>query len=219
MKADEAEAAGPDGFRLRAAVPGDTDALCTISLATGHHGGNAAALYRAPGLMGLIYAAPYVALFPETCLVAQDDEGIVGFAVGAHDTRDFERLLETSWWPALRVRYREPTGDAANWDADQRRHAMMHHPATAPEGVVESYGAHMHVNLIARAQGLGLGRRLVERWMDGARAHGVSGVHVACNPANRGSLAFWAAMRFEPLDAILDSGSSRHVWMGRKIDL
>lgn len=211
------EPANLSGFRIRAAAPGDIEDLCAISLATGHRGADASALYRDPRLMGLIYAAPYATLAPQDCLVAEDDDGLVGSVVGTRDTRTFERLLEAAWWPALRARYPEPQGDPNAWDVDQRRHAMMHHPTSAPDPVVANYPAHMHVNLLGRAQCRGLGRLLVQRWLEHAAGHRLTGVHVAANRANAGVLAFWPSLVFEHLDDLAGVPSSRHIWMGRKI--
>src|SRR3546814_8278604 len=62
-----AEAVGIRGYR-----PDDRDALYAVVLATGHEGGDAAALYRDPRLLGHVYAGPYAALHPELVLVADD---------------------------------------------------------------------------------------------------------------------------------------------------
>ena len=99
----------------------DLDALYRISLATGLAGGDASHLHADPRLMGHIYAAPYALLEPQLALVAEDDDGVAGFAVGTTDTTAWERRLEQAWWPALRERYGMPAeADAAGWTPDQR---------------------------------------------------------------------------------------------------
>ncbi len=109
------------GVALRRATAGDIAALYAISLATGDRGENAARLYRDPRMLGHIYAAPYLTLCPEDCIVAEDGNGVGGYIVGTLDTRDFEARLEQDWWPALRRRYPAPEGEPKRWDADQRR--------------------------------------------------------------------------------------------------
>ncbi|MGJ3264099.1 MAG: hypothetical protein ACFE0R_12775 [Salinarimonas sp.] len=84
-------------MRIRPARPADREALLAISLATGDAGGDAAHLYRDGRLVGLIYSAPYLALAPDLALVAEDEAGVAGFAVGAADTRVFEARLERDW--------------------------------------------------------------------------------------------------------------------------
>ncbi|WP_372425386.1 GNAT family N-acetyltransferase [Salinarimonas chemoclinalis] len=206
-------------MRIRPARPADREALLAISLATGDAGGDAAPLHRDGDLIGLIYSAPYLALEPGSALVAEDEAGVVGFAVGTRDTRAFEARLERDWWPALRAAHPRPTGDPSSWDADARRIARFHAPRVAPVAVVAGHPAHMHLNLLARARGRGLGRRLADAWLglcaaDGA-ADGPIGVHVAVHPANTGALAFWAACGFAPIAAPEALPDAATVWLAR----
>lgn len=210
-------------MRIRPARPADREALLAISLATGDAGGDAARLYRNGDLMGLTYSAPYLALEPDLALVAEDAAGVAGFAVGAADTRGFEARLEREWWPALRAAHPLPEGDPAGRDADARRIARFHDPRLTPAFVVDACPAHLHLNLVARAQGRGLGRRLLAAWLErldpGAHAglqSGVrSGVHVGVNPQNRGGLAFWAACGFAPIPAPAPGAdAATTVWLG-----
>ena len=134
---------------IRPAERSDLEDLYAISLATGHHGGDAADLYIDPDLIGHIYAAPYLMVSADTCLVAEDGQGVAGFAVGALATRSFEDHLEQAWWPTLRARYALP--DQAKrevWTADQKRRDTIHHPRTTPAAVVSKFPAHLHLNLL-----------------------------------------------------------------------
>jgi hypothetical protein len=83
----------------------DLEALYAVSLATGHEGGDASHLYEDRKLIGHIYAAPYARLDPDFALVACDEHGVAGFAVGTPDTAVWFRRLERDWWPSLRNIY------------------------------------------------------------------------------------------------------------------
>jgi len=213
------EAPHPDSapamVTLRPFAPDDLPALYAISLATGHRGGDASHLHQDPKLIGHIYSAPYALLDPGIALVAVDAEGVTGYAVGASDTTAWEAMLERRWWPALRCRYADP-GDTppATWTWDQRRAWMIHHPFSTPRAVVEAFPAHVHMNLAPRAQGQGVGRRLLAAWLDAAAAHGAGGVHVGVNAGNARGLRFWGREGFEVLtpDGV---AAGRTVWMGR----
>ncbi len=85
--------------KFRRARRSDLEDFYAISLATGHQGGDATQLYNDPKLMGHIYSAPYLMLSRDTCLVAEDEHGVAGFAVGAISTRLFGDHLEQEWWP------------------------------------------------------------------------------------------------------------------------
>lgn len=42
----------------------------------------------------------------------------------------------------------------------------------------EDFPAHLHINLHPDSQGLGIGKLLIEKWEDVARAHGARGMHI-----------------------------------------
>ena len=202
-------------FAIRTFRSGDLDAIYAISLATGHEGGNASHLYSDPKLIGHIYSAPYVLLEPRLALVVEDDEGIAGFAVGTPDTRKWQERLESEWWPKLRRQYADPASrPAGEWSADQRRAYTIHHPQRAPQQVVELYPAHLHLNLLERAQGRGAGKILFSEWMALASQQGVGATHVGINSANTRAVRFWSKRGFDRVK-LADDGATRTIWMGR----
>ncbi|TCR92809.1 GNAT family N-acetyltransferase [Rhizobium sp. BK376] len=200
--------------KIRPVAPDDTDQLYAISLATGAAGGDAVHLYRDGRMMGHIYSVPYAKLSPETCLVAEDDGGVAGYIVGTLDTRAFEARLQREWWPGLRALYRLPSGDPEGWDADQRRAFMIHYPTLAPTLVVDAFPAHLHMNLLPRIQGRGLGTALLDHWLSDARAAGMRGVHVSVNAGNEAGLRFWKARGFVCLLPPIAPPHPRTIWLG-----
>jgi ribosomal protein S18 acetylase RimI-like enzyme len=173
---------------------GDLEALYGIALATGDAGGDAAHLYRDPELVGHLYAAPYAVLNPATAFVAEDKEGVAGYILGAADTRAFEALAEERWWPALRPLYSDPAGTPhAHWSPDQRLSYLIHHPWRAPDRIVELFPSHLHIDLLPRLQGQGVGRRLMDSWLEAARALGSTGAHLGVNSANARAIRFYRA--------------------------
>jgi GNAT superfamily N-acetyltransferase len=202
-------------IKLRQFRSGDLDALYAISLATGHEGGDASHLYKDAELMGHIYSAPYAILEPGLVLVAVDGDEVAGFAAGVVDTSLWEDVLERKWWPALRCRYPDPgTASSSSWTADERRASAIHHPERAPRDVVDTYPAHLHLNLLPRVQGQGVGSMLLQAWLELASKHGATAVHVAVNRANLRALRFWRQNSFKDLNPEGPTGG-RTVWMGR----
>lgn len=204
--------------QLRAYQPGDLAALYDICLKTGDAGQDASALYHDPQLMGEIYAAPYGVLAPELVFVAEDSQGVAGYVAGVPDSRAWEARLEAEWWPARRARYPDPAAiPVSQRTPEQHRAAFIHAPTPAPEGVVARYPAHMHMNILPRLQGHGMGRALFDRWCAAARAAGVSGLHVGVNFANPGGQTFWARCGFTPLPEALTGPGPATFWMGQDI--
>lgn len=202
---------------LRGFRPADLDQLYAISLATGDAGRDAWHLYIDGRLIGHIYSAPYAKLSPETVLVVEDEQGVGGYIVGVFDTPAFETRLEQEWWPGLRPTYPEPTGASSTWTADQRRSFMIHRPRPTPETLVTPYPAHLHMNLLPRLQGKGLGTALLEAWLTMARKARIRGVHLGANAGNHAALRFWASRGFQRLEPPVVPVSETSVWFGRRL--
>jgi ribosomal protein S18 acetylase RimI-like enzyme len=185
---------------IRAFRPADLDDLYRVCLATGAGGDDASALYRDPKLLGHVYAAPYAAYSPESVFVAEDIDGVGGYIVGVPDTRAFEARLEAEWWPELRKLHPEPTEEArAGWSRDQLMSHKIHHPGRTASEIVEPYPSHLHINLLPRLRGRGLGRRLMERWLGSIRDLGSRGAHLAVGSANARAIRFYRAYGFREL--------------------
>ncbi len=199
---------------IRPVQPHDLDALYRIALATGDGGRDAAGQYRDPKLLGHIYVGPYAKLCPQTVFVAMDAYGVAGYIVGAADTRAFETKLEAEWWPDLRADYADcrdvPRADRT---PDQRRIHAIHHPHRTPGEIVEAYPSHLHINLLPRLRGRGVGRALMERWLAAVSESGSTGAHLAVGVVNTWAIRFYTACGFHELAWATDFVSGA-IWMG-----
>jgi ribosomal protein S18 acetylase RimI-like enzyme len=186
---------------IRAFRPGDLEKLYSICLATGAGGEDACALYRDPKLLGHVYAAPYAHLSPGTVFVVEDAEDVGGYIVGAPDTSEFEARLEVEWWPVLRKIYLDPS-DTPRIDrsADQFMSYKIHHPDRTAEEIVGPYPSHLHINLLPRLRGQGVGRRLMMQWFAAVQDMGSRGAHLAVGSANRRAIHFYRACGFHELE-------------------
>ncbi len=193
---------------LRAYRPDDLDALYRICVETGDAGADATPLHNDRQLVGHIYAAPYGVLEPEHVLVAEDAEGVAGYIVGTHDTDGFTARLEREWWPQLRARYADTSGLT---EADRGRVAAIMRPYASPADLVATYPAHIHMNLLPRLRGQRIGSRLLDMWVDGARAAGVQGIHLGASASNAGGIAFWS----QSFERLRDDGGA--VWFGMRL--
>jgi ribosomal protein S18 acetylase RimI-like enzyme len=177
-------------IRLRPYEKGDLDALYDIALRTGDGGADASPIYQQKRLVGDIYAAPYVLFHPETAFIAEDAAGLGGYFVGAPDTAAFEARLEAQWWPGLRGRYGDPL---LRVGADRNLLRVIFHPPRAPADLVGRYPAHLHINLLPRLQGAGVGRDLMSLGLEALRGQGAPGVHLGVDPRNSRALRFYRA--------------------------
>lgn len=193
---------------LRPYRPDDLEALYDICLVTGDSGRDASPLHKDRKVIGHLYSAPYGVLEPEQVFVAEDEQGVAGYVVGTHDTDAFAAKLERDWWPALREYYAAIPATALT-AADKMRIAAITTPDTNPADIVAAYPAHIHMNLLPRLRGQRVGTRLLQLWIDQAKAAGVSGIHLGANAGNAGGIAFWQAGGFKPVATI-----GRTAWFG-----
>lgn len=193
--------------QVRPCRASDLPALYDVCLRTGDSGADASALHADPRILGEIYVAPYAALEPPLALVAEDGEGVAGYILGTADTRAFEAACERSWWPGLRERYAD-AADVPSWQRsrDQWSAFQIHHPLITPQPVVDAAAAHLHINLLPRLQGRGVGKALLDAWRPkvGGRAH------LACSARNTRALRFYDAYGFRRLEGV---GPASVVWM------
>jgi ribosomal protein S18 acetylase RimI-like enzyme len=186
---------------VRLAQPGDLDDLYRICLLTADAGEDATRLYSDPKLPGHIYAAPYAIFEPSLAFVAEDAGGVGGYILAALDTTAFEQRLEREWWPGLRARYAEPSAEMADGMSGAQRQAQhdIHHPWRARRDLVAGYPSHMHIDLLPRMQGRGVGRRLVETLAATLSAQGSRGLHLFVGDRNKRAQGFYRHVGFTEL--------------------
>jgi ribosomal protein S18 acetylase RimI-like enzyme len=195
--------------RIRPATVHDLPGAYRVCLRTGDAGRDGSHLFRDPDLLGHVYVGPYIVGSPELALVVVDDAGVAGYCLAVADTRGFEAWAETAWWPVLRAQH--PQLDEVSEDAAIT--ALIHRPQPAPEAVVADYPAHLHIDLLDRMRGLGLGRVLIERQLAALRSMGAAGVHLDVALANDNARAFYRHLGFVE---ILPNGDA--VLMGMRLD-
>jgi len=122
----------------------------------------------------------------------EDAAGVAGYVLGALDTQAFQERLERDWWPELRARYPDPR-ELAGAMSDSERHALhdIYQPFRTDPALVSRYQSHLHIDLLPRMQGRGIGRRLIETLLTGLRASGSRGVHLHVGRANERAVGFY----------------------------
>ncbi|MGK3951279.1 GNAT family N-acetyltransferase [Microbacterium sp. I2] len=184
--------------RIRPFHPGDEPALAEVCLRTADAGADASGVLDDDDLWAEIFVLPYVERHPDFAFVVEAEHGrVVGYIVSAPDTAAFEAWFETQWWPRHAARWPEPGADDSR-QAGILRYAYGRRGAQAqPFG--EEYPAHLHIDLLPEAQGMGLGRQLIARLELALRGAGVRGLHLVASAENSGAIAFYPRVGFEPL--------------------
>ena len=179
-------------MRIERAGIHDLSGAYRVCLLTGEAGQDASSILRDPDLIGHVYVGPYLARRTGTQLVVVDEAGVCGYLLSADDTLDFEAWAERAWWPDLRLRY--PLVDDGSRDVELLR--LIHAPERTPPGLAGAYPAHLHIDLLERARGQGLGRALVDRLLVELRDRGVPGIHLGVDEANVNAIGFYEHLGF-----------------------
>lgn len=193
---------------IRPYRPSDLEALYDICLKTGDAGQDASAMYRDPKILGHVYAGPYGMLEPQSCFVAEDADGVGAYIIGTAGTHGFETRLEREWWPGLRKSIPKAQGD----DADARIARLIHHPPRTPRRINEPYPAHLHIDCLPRLQGIGLGKRLIDTWLDAMAERGARAAHLGVGPRNARAVRFYRTYGFHLIEQLPEPWNT--MWFG-----
>lgn len=203
-------------FVIRDARPGDESGAYHVCLKTGDFGQDGEPFYRDdPDALGRIFVGPYLAFEPELSLLLEDAQGICGYALGAFDSRMFFARYEAEWRPKLCAKFPMPGGDPAKWTRVQQVHSWYHQPDYFCPEPYDRYPSHLHIDLVARAQGRGYGRRMLEMVMDRLRARGSPGAHLGVSAVNRPAFEFYRHLGFAELTRT-GSGDGEVIYMGKQ---
>lgn len=183
-------------IEIRPATLHDLPGTYRVCLVTGDAGNDATTQYRNPDLLGHVYVGPYVVGEPGHALVAADEDGVAGYCLAARDTLAFAAWAESAWWPSLRAQF--PRRDDGSPDAAII--TLLHEPPVANDRVLETYPAHLHIDLLERIRGTGTGRRLIERQLQSLADAGATGCHLDVAATNTNAIAFYGHLGWQVLD-------------------
>jgi ribosomal protein S18 acetylase RimI-like enzyme len=206
-----------NGCIIRPARPGDEPGAYYVCLKTGDFGRDGESFFREdPDALGRIFVGPYLALEPEFSLILEDAQGVCGYALGALDSRSFYARYETEWRPNLCARYPEPQGDPDGWSRVEQVYFWYHHPDYFCPEPYSHFPAHLHIDLLPRAQGRGYGRRMLERLMEELGRRGSPGAHLGVSMLNAPAVGFYRRLGFSEL---IRAGSGRDecLYMGKAL--
>lgn len=175
---------------IRRAHPSDLVYLYEICHQTGDAGKDASPRVADRWILGHYYAAPYLVRDPGWCWTAVDEHGPCGYLVTTPDTAAFTAWMNADWLPAVRALY-AGTLPVPRSDLESSLRDLLNRPASHP-ALAATYPAHLHIDFLPRAQGQGLGTRLLAEFRTRLRAEGVQGFHLGVGAANTGAQAFYA---------------------------
>jgi ribosomal protein S18 acetylase RimI-like enzyme len=180
-------------FKIRPYHPSDLVSLYKICLLTADSGKDASGLYKDPDIVGHFYAAPYAVLEPDLCYVLVANDVPCGYIVGTRDSQEFYQRCEKEWFPPLRKRYSLPDEKDQTYDA---RIIRLIHSGHKPVDDLLDYPAHLHIDILPTGQGQGMGRKLMDVFINRLKELNVPALHLQVGKANPGAIKFYERIGF-----------------------
>lgn len=156
-----------------------------------------------------------------TCFVLDDGAGrAVGYCIGTADTGAFAQRWRDDFVPSVdaahvpRPEIQAHTLDPVMHDDPDALHfrkAVYNAECSMLQRfphVLETYPAHLHIDLLAEYRGKGWGRGLIETFFRAVKALGARGVHLDMVRTNVGAKRFYDKMGFRVCPWVLDEGKS-----------
>ncbi|TFK75779.1 acyl-CoA N-acyltransferase [Pluteus cervinus] len=193
---------------IRPAQQSDSPQLSYICLATADAGKSAVHLHNYKEFPGLVWAEPYVHLPATWGFVLVDDEKdidhqVVGYTLGATDTREYEKQADEKWWPGLREKYsKEKVKETGTSEDIKYAEWIWESLPMSPlsELGVKFSKAHLHIDILDEYQGQGWGRKLIASAVEHLRGLGLDGVWLGLDPRNNAAKVFYARLGFKALE-------------------
>jgi len=192
----------PQAATVRPYRPEDRAAVFRIAADTAFFGEPIEAYFEDRHLFCDAFYSYYTDLEPENGWVACAEGRVIGFIVGSTDTKAYQRRLMRHILPPVVLRFLRGAyhpGPQA-WRYLRALAAAAVH-REFPHADLDRYPAHLHINLEAGWRGYGLGRRLMEAFIQRLKSMNVSGVHLHTTSMNRAACGLYRSCGFDLLDS------------------
>ncbi len=184
-------------WKIRKYQSTDLEALYNICLLTGDSGQDASTQYTDPKLLGHFFAAPYAHFEPNLVFLLTDEIGVCGYVLGTSNSTLFANFINQVWLPPLQKQYPLSTNTNKEFK-DAWLIKLLHRGYILPEHAKE-YPAHLHIDLLPRAQGQGMGKKLMQVFIEQLQVLGVPGLHLGVGAGNTTAIGFYEHFGFRLL--------------------
>lgn len=217
-------------FKVRKYEPKDRERVRWICCETGFMGDPMEIYFHGRELFADMWTRYWTDCEPESAFVAEVNHQVVGYVMGALDTDRQEKIFDKEILPGLALNFflKGACLHFQNWRylrrvARSKRRGEFNDPM---KQIMPEYPAHLHTNIAPREfRGKGIGKALLNTYLDYLRQHKVKGVHLVTTSRNQMALGLYYHMGFKDLfrgpltcyDHVLD-GPLEKIGMGLKLE-
>ncbi len=191
---------------LRPFSPTDRDGLFRIAADTAFFGEPIEIYLEDRNIFLDLFYRYYTDFEPHHAWVAEANGNVVGFLTGCTDTLKQQQTTRQVLTPQffakfLRGKYHPGPKTWRYWK-NLRRSTRKKEFAEADLNV---YPAHLHINVDKEWRGCGIGRRLIQVFLDQLTHEKIPGVHLGTTSENEAACKLYQAMGFKLVDARVSS--------------
>jgi GNAT superfamily N-acetyltransferase len=147
----------------------------------------------------------YIHFEPQSCFVAEEEGKVVGYILGAVDTRRSGKIMIRRVYPLILGRFilgRYKIGKRELAHGWRLLKATLRGELSTLKPDLVKYPAHLHINILKPYRRRGIGIKLMNRFLEYLKDCGVRGVHLATTNMHKEAVPFYERMGFQLLGRI-----------------
>ncbi len=204
-------------FEIRPFQLKDRAAVFQIAADTAFFGSSVEHFFEDRTLFCEAFCAYYTDYEPNHAWVAKSEHRVVGYLLGCADSRRMNCIVLRKVLPNLLVRLARGDYHLGKqsrlylWNLGK---AMLKRQMLHPD--LGRFPAHLHINIQASQRGAGIGRALLEWYLDRLRFEQVQGVHLKTTSENEVACALYEKIGFKLIE--VRRTNLWKPWLGREIE-
>lgn len=183
---------------VRAYLPPDRPALRGLACDTANRGRPVETFFPDREVFADLITRYYTEYEPKATWIAEAGGRLVGYLTGCLDTHRYWRIMARRVIPQTvgKAILRGTFASRRTWRLIGAGIETSLRGGWRREVLPSRYAAHLHVNVRQEFRGRSVGRRLVERFCEHARAAGGTGVHLGVREENTAACRFFERLGF-----------------------
>lgn len=189
------------GIEIRPYRPADRDAVRDLCAEAAFGGRPVEAYGPDRELFADLMTSYYLEREPESTWVAESEGSLVGYLMGARETRRRRReaLIRVGLAAAGRFLLRGGPLRGTFWRAAWANLDHLWRRRGPERSSLRPYPAHFHLAVAEVCRGAGVGGRLVSRFLESLREQRIAGVHASVRSDNPAGCRFFERQGFRPV--------------------
>ncbi len=154
-------------------------------------------LFKDKKLFAMRFVLHYTHFQPDYCFVYKENNKIAGYIIGTDDTKKQEADFLKTMYPKMLLRmYLFTWWYSITSFRNIKRFSKPNNESVLDDTLLDTYPAHLHMNVLPGYQGRGIGQQLLDSFMSALREKNVAGIHLGTSSENKKAVPFYEKNNF-----------------------